>query len=74
MYDESTFIASLNMCTLISVEHKIVKQKLDDPTKNFNPLPDDKILDFSKLNKLQTTLLTHSHTMTHFDAPGKRAF
>ena len=32
----------------------------------FNSLPNNKILDWSKL--------THSHTMTPFDAPGKPVF
>ena len=41
---------------------------------NFNPLPDDKILDGSELKQIADGILTHSHTMTPFDAPGKQAF
>ena len=40
----------------------------------FNPLPDDKILDWSELKQIADNILTHSHTMTPFDAPGKQAF
>ena len=39
-----------------------------------NPLPDDKILVWSKLKQIADDILTHSHTMTPFDAPGKQAF
>ena len=36
-----------------------------------NPLPDNKILHWSKLKPNADNILTHSHTMTPFDAPGK---
>ena len=38
------------------------------------PLPEDKILDWSKWKQIADDILTHSHTMTPFDAPGKQAF
>ena len=38
------------------------------------PLPDDKILDWSKLKQIVDNILTHSHKMTPFDASGKEAF
>ena len=37
-------------------------------------LPDDNILDWSILKQIADDILTHSHTMTPFDAPSKQAF
>ena len=39
-----------------------------------NPLPDDKLLDWSKLKQIADDIITHSHTMIPLDAPGKQAF
>ena len=39
-----------------------------------NSLPNDKTLDWSELKAFADDKLTHSHTMTPFDAPGKQAF
>ena len=39
-----------------------------------NPLPNDKILDMTKLKAFADDKLTHSHTMTPLDASGKQAF
>ena len=38
-----------------------------------NSLPNDKMLDLSKLKAFADNRLTHSHTMIPFDAPGKQA-
>ena len=56
----------VNMCLIylhVSLSHDSI-----------NPLPDNKILDWSKLKAFADNKLTHSHTMTPFDAPGKQAF
>ena len=42
--------------------------------KVFNPLPDNKILDWSRLTQIADGILTHSHTMTPFDASWKQSF
>ena len=34
------------------------------PNISVNPLPDDKILDWSILKQIADNILTHSHTMT----------
>ena len=39
-----------------------------------NPLPDNKISDWSKLKQIADNILTHFQTMTPFDAPWKQAF
>ena len=38
-----------------------------------NPLPDDNILDWSKLKQITEDILTRSQTMIPFDASGKQA-
>ena len=40
----------------------------------FNSFPDDKILDWSKLKQIADNILTHSHTVTPFDALGNKPF
>ena len=46
-----------------TTQSQLLTTKKNKPWKTFNPLPDDKILDWSKLKQV-----------TPFDAPGKQTF